>query len=687
MEENNIPTNDIDIDDERRNINNVFESDIFDVMNQLKETSNSSSEYMIEMVKNFSEKSKIFSQDIYDFIQKKALEYKNIFNLENNPENKDKAFNPTIGLKISTKKTIKLIKKITELYSQIFESLKQNLEIMLKFLDISKSIHKMKPIQEFLYDNFSDITNCWLFMKLDFENFDFNEEKKNSEIDPTFKTLLTNLCNNKYSSIKIIQPQDSISDKKFKEKIDTEINLLSGNQSNLLKLYIENIEDLSKVINNNFQFKKLKSFYLKNSEKKLKKLQCNINDNLFQKMPNLEKLTIRQCMNININLITKFPEKLKKLYLEENKFKDKDFNYILEKVLINNKNILQNLELLSFENNNLTYVDLSQIPQKCIFQSLIELNFSKNRLYKFIFNNNSKNFKKLKFINCCNNNFNKSFLNDYSKIIGLESGNLFMLDSELKDTYYFQLKDKLIKDRKDPYRMSYLNITYIPTIKSINYFNDFNINENIMIYLKKLDLSYNGLTCDTFFKFIEQNKGFINLRTLKLKGNNLDDTFFEKYSENDTIFHKLDHLYLDSNNIGDNETKINYKNDISINKSLSGGNEELVYKLRLIYKFIEKNKFLTKLTITKNPISHQYTKKPIDNPITIKEYIEKDKDDKIIINCLYSFLVKIRDELVKKGDKKIGRTDFNIKFDIQTNVNQNSEDFPLNNFLIIYKNN
>jgi hypothetical protein len=250
-------------------------------MNQLKETSNSSSKYLIEAAKNFSEKSKIFSQEIFDYIQKKALDYKNIFNLEKNPENKDNAFNPNIGLKLSNKKTIKLIKKITELYSQIFDSLKQNLEILIKFLDISKSFHKIKPIQEFLYDNFSDITNCWLFLKLDFENFDFNEVIKNSEIDTSFKGLLTNLCNNKYSSIKIIKPQDSIYDNKFKEKIDAEINLLSGNQSNLLKLHFENIEDLSKVINKNFLFKKLKSFYLKNSEKKLKKLQCNIKDTIF----------------------------------------------------------------------------------------------------------------------------------------------------------------------------------------------------------------------------------------------------------------------------------------------------------------------------------------------------------------------------------------------------------------------
>lgn len=676
-------------DDERRPINNVFESEIFDVINQLKNTSSTSLEYMIKTAGDFDKKIQTFSKEIFDYIQKKALEYNNIFNLEDNPENKDRAFNSTIGLKVSTKKTIKLIKKIIEMFSQIFDSLKQNIKILLKFLDISKSIHKMKPIQEFLYDNFNDIVNCWLFMKLDFENFDFNEAIEPSEPEPPFKTMLRNLCNNKYSSLKIIQPKEPIYDNKLKEKIDSDIKLLSGNQSNLLKLHIENIEDISKIINKDFRFQKLKAFFIKNSDRniniRLKKIQSNIKDNLFEKMPNLKKLTLKQCLSININLITKLPEKLKKLYLEENQFIDKDFKNILNKVLLTNNNILQNLELLSFANNNLTTIDLTQIPQKCIFQSLIELNFRKNRLYKFIYDNNSKSFRKLKFINCCNNNFNKSYLSGLSRIIGLESCNLFMLDSKLSEIYYSQLKEKLTKNRKDPYRMSYLNITYIPTINTIEYFNNFNMNENIMIYLKVLDLSYNGLTCDIFFKFIEQNKGFINLRTLKLKGNNLDDTFFEKYSENDAIFHKLEHLYLDSNNIGNSGTKIKYKDDIPIDQSFSEEKKELAYKLRLIYKFIEKNKFLTKLTITKNPLSQQYTTTPLNKSENIKDIIKKDEKAGIVINCLYSFLVKINNELVKKGDKKIGRTDFNIKFDIQTNINQNSENYPLDKNIISYK--
>ena len=195
--------------------------------------------------------------------------------------------------------------------------------------------------------------------------------------------------------------------------------------------------------------------------------------------------------------------------------------------------------------------------------------------------------------------------------------------------------------------MSYLNITYLPIIKAINYFNDFNINEIIMIRLKKLDLSFNGLDCDTIFKFIDKNKGFLNLRSLKLNGNKLDDTFFERYLKYD-IFNKLEHLYLNMNNIGSSDVKINYKDDIPINKNLSGGNEQLVYKLRLIYKFIQKNINLTKLTITKNPISNYYI---IINENNIDKYIEKDDNNQIIINCFFSFLIKIRDELLTKENE------------------------------------
>ena len=71
----------------------------------------------------------------------------------------------------------------------------------------------------------------------------------------------------------------------------------------------------------------------------------------------------------------------------------------------------------------------------------------------------------------------------------------------------------------------------MPKDISMEYFKDFIINEQIRIKLKKLDLSYNGLNRETFFKFVNQNKGFINLHSLNLNGNELDDTFFERFME------------------------------------------------------------------------------------------------------------------------------------------------------------
>ena len=578
------------------NLKNVYEEEIFDVIKQLEEVTTSSYNYLANFVNEFKKINKTFTQEIKDYISNVAVKYSDLFNLDNKSEenNNNGNINSHYSLKLITKKTTKLIKKVMEIYSQIFSSLKQNIDIMVNYLNISKSIDNPKSLENFLSSKFSDIINCWLFMKIGFDKFDFNEAINNSKFDTNIRNLLIDICKNKIFSMNAIYPKNN-DNKIDNEKLKSDIKMISENQSNLIRFHIENAGNIDNIIDDKSEFIKLKKCYIKN---------CKIkNNNLFKKMPNIEKLTLKMCPSINVNLLSSIPAKIKKLYLEKNQFNDKDFIYILNNIILSNKSILHNLELLSFANNNITTVDLSAIPSRYVFLSLLELNFNKNKIYKFIYNKD--NFKKLKFINCCNNNLNRSYLSDIKKIIGLESGNIFLLDSELSDNYYAKLREKLISNEKVPYKMSYLNITYLPIIKAINYFNDFNINENIMIRLKKLDLSFNGLDCDTIFKFIDKNKGFLNLRSLKLNGNKLDDTFFERYLKYD-IFNKLEHLYLNMNNIGSSEVKINYKDDIPINKNLSGGNEQLVYKLRLIYKFIQKNINLTKLTITKNRISNFY---------------------------------------------------------------------------------
>lgn len=368
--------------------------------------------------------------------------------------------------------------------------------------------------------------------------------------------------------------------------------------------------------------------------------------------------------------MNKFPEKLRKIYLEKNNFHDKDFYYIINNLILKNKPFMNNLEILSFEKNNLSKIDLSYINSKYVFNSLTELNFNKNKIYTFVLNKN--NFKKLQYINCCYNNLNKSYIGEIPSILGLESGNLYLLNNELFDRYYKQLKNKLsLNSEKINYnKISYLNIAYMPKEKSIEYFNDFVLNEYIILHLKKLDLSYCGLKDDFFFQFVKNNKGFINLRNLNLTGNFFNNIFFERYLELE-MFNKLEHLNLSSNNIGDEQIKINFKDELPVSERMINGNTNLIYKLRLIYKFVEKNKCMTKLNLSENPISKLYLNNNAYNYQAIngnqnnqiEDYIKVDENNNIIINCFISFFYKIQGELIKNLDnKKVNRNVLDIIF-------------------------
>ena len=101
-----------------------------------------------------------------------------------------------------------------------------------------------------------------------------------------------------------------------------------------------------------------------------------------------------------------------------------------------------------------------------------------------------------------------------------------------------------------------------------------------------------------------------------------------------------------------------------------------VYKLRLIYKFIEKNKNLSKLYLTKNPMSEKLQISEDLDMNDISALISKDKDNKtIIIDSFYSFLKKINDELLMNREEKNNRED-----DTGLNNELNNDDLLLEKF-------
>ena len=628
-------------------LTNVYDEEIYDVIKQIKEESNISKEYINQTCQDFSKLSESFVEQIISHLKDKASLYENLFNLKD--ENSKKT--STFDLKLVTKKTIKYLNQILKIHSQLYESTKQLFQIYLNFLNISKYLNSKNPSDDFFLDKLEDIINSWLFMKLDFEKFDFGEALKNCALEENFKNLILNVCKSKRLYLKL----DFAKEKNNNKLLQNYLKMIQENQLNLIGIKIDNLDKYENISKKEFKFSKLKKLYMNNviSEGNIK----------FDQTPKLEKFVMKLCPQIDVSSLNPFPEHLKKIYLEKNNFVDKDFYYIINNVILPNKQLLMNLELLSFAKNYLSKIDLSYINNKYFFNSLTELNFSKNKIYSFTFNKN--NYNKLTYINCCYNNLNRSYVGKIPTILGLESANLFLLNDELFNKYYTSLKEKLTSDKIKFNKISYLNISYIPRIKSIEYFKDFRLNESIILNLKKLDLSYNGLKCDTFFKFIENNKGFFNLRSLNLTGNLFDDTFFEKYLEYEDIFNKLEHLNLNSNNIGDPLVKINYKDEIPINDKILGGNTDLIYKLRLIYKFVEKNKYLTRLNLAENPISKMYSNKNInlDQSSQIQSYIQVDEKNNIIINCFISLFYKIQGEIIQKSDDKyIKRNDLEIIF-------------------------
>ena len=651
-------------------------TEIDNALEQLESSSKKFTEEFSALCDEFKVKNKNFLNDIDLF--RENLEKK--YGQENPNEKvtlKNKALDSDSRFRTMTEKPIQLVNKMTVLYTSLFEMVKSNMNILSHFLNTAKDLDKRKDLKDFFSEEFKNIVDSWLVMKLDFDNLNINEALNNANVDDNFRNFIVKVYKKKSLKIYVHHMKGEIENEESKKKFKEEKKSLNENAPNLTKLTWKNAGDLNKVIDKTMKYPKLKNFSFENGK---------INDEDFtfvQQMPNLEKLSIKYVPNFQVEiLIQNLPLKLKMLYLEKLNFVNDDFKIILKKFNYN-KDILANLEVFSLAGNNITKADFTILSSKIVYQSLVEINLKKNKLYKFLYN--PENFPKLKFINCCKNNFNKSYFKDAGKIMSLESGNGFLFEPDLCRSYYDSLKKKICTSDDLPYLFDYLNISFMPKFLSKDYFRDFGLNEQLMNKLKKLDLSYNGINCTEFFAIFEKNNNFSHLHSLNLNGNNIDDTFFEKIMKNNA-FPKLEHLYLNSNRIGDTSVKVQYRDDIPIDKEHQQEKEKnLVFKLRLLYKFIEQTPHLNKLTITKNPISEFYSVVKGENADKSDKFIKRDNSGKIAINCLFSMLIKIRDELLTSDFDKEKRKGFNLKFDCRSNVNKNSENYPYNDKPFIKK--
>ena len=642
-------------------LNAIYGNEIFSIIDEITKFKDDSKIFMRETDYELNIKHDFFKDEALKFINSTTNQIINAFHIDlsNINENNIKIVRGFINEKL------KILNRVISLYKQIREIINKNFIILKNFLQNFNLNHEY-PLQEFFKKEFKNIINSWLFLKLDLEKFDFKSVIEESNLNTNYKEFLMKECHEKNSVMNIIFPETNESFKKDKYK--EEIKLLSDNSNHLVELNIINVPRIDDLLEE-IKYDKLEKLKLKNS--------YIINKDIFNQFSSLNKLSIKYCSSLDKNILNNLNQlHLKQLILDKNSFVNEDFDNLI--MNMKSPDLLNNLEILSLAYNNISNIDFSKYlsSPKDNFNALKILNLRNNDLFKIIID--ISYFPKLNIVDCCNNNLTTNYFNELDKnnnIIIFLSGNFFLMDDDLCEKYYNNLKDKLAN--LNNFSIKDVSLSYIPTNFSSSFFNNVKINNSLLINLKKLDLSYNGLSCDTFFSFIGKNKECINLGTLNLNGNEFDDTFFEKYLNLglNKIFSNLNKLYLNDNDIGSN-TKINYKDEEPISQVEF---EQDIYQLRLMYKFICENKNLKKLTINKNPISNKYTILYDINDISqnLEDNLVKYNNDKIIINDLYSFLLKIRNELSD-------RNDLNIGFDCIYDINLNSKNYPYDFHPIVF---
>ena len=648
-------------------LNNIYGKEIFLLIDELSKFKENSNVYMKKTDEELNIKYDHFKSEVLKYLNSTTNQIFNAFHLDLSNINEE---NLKIIQGFAQDKIIFLNKVIT-LYKQIIEIIQQNFLILKNFLQ-NFDLNQEYPLQDFFTKEFDNITTSWLFLKLDLEKFDFKNVIEESSLNMNYKEFLMKECHEKNSEMNIILPeikQNSGKVADIKEKYKDKIKLISDNSSHLVKLNFTNVPVIEEFLGQ-VKYDKLKKLKLKNS--------YILNNEIFNQFSSLNKLSIKYCPNLdtyifnNINLLN-----LKQLILDKNGFVNEDFDNLIVNFLLKSQDLLNNLEILSFAYNNISNIDFNHYlsTSKNVFNSLNTLVLRNNEIYRIFLDINY--FPELKLLDVCNNNLTSNYFNELNNtnnnIIILQSGNFFLMDDDLCVQYYNNLQNKL--SNINNCSLKYLFLSYIPTIYSSSFFNKLKINHALLINLQTLNLSYNGLSCDIFFSFIEKNKECLNLRTLNLIGNELDDTFFEKYLNFglNKIFSNLNKLYLSDNKIGNN-SEINFKDEDPISKR---DFEKDIYKLRLMYKFIVENKSLKILTINKNPISEKYKVLYETDEFLNDTEIVNDKNGKIIINCFYSFLLKIKNELQD-------RCDFNIEFDCIYDINLNSQNYPYDRQQIVF---
>ena len=346
---------------------------------------------------------------------------------------------------------------------------------------------------------------------------------------------------NEKNKIKVIE----INNINFNE--EKEINLINVNiKKEKLKL------EYKKIYISNF-FLYFDDFITKNKYENLSKLICknlkNFNINFQEIFQNLKILKILyNLFPINFNEQKNF-KNLTDLYLNNLNLNNKTFiNFFA--LLTQNNHIVQNLEILSLKNNELTCIDLYnesiKLNRLICFENMYELNFENNKIYYFS-SKTLKIFPNTKILNLYNNNFSfsENFLELYkyykNKIVIFITGNIYFHIKSNRDFYIDYLNELLPNFN---FHLPYLKLNYLYTKFEINKINFIQLNNKYTDCLKEIYFSNCNITNEILIKLLNNNLSKCNnLKKIIFCNNLIDDNIFFELNKNE-IYKQFKNLIL-----------------------------------------------------------------------------------------------------------------------------------------------
>jgi hypothetical protein len=483
----------------------------------------------------------------------------------------------------------KQIDLILEILDNLFDSIKDNILLLSKFLEEKNLIFEKNPLEKYININSKLILDSFILSKIDFQKLNLSNLIDNEALNEICKNYFSKKQNNTCSYLEI--------EKKNDEFFKIESDFMRDNFKNLHKLKLKKIEP-----NQNSIYNYLTQNLVNNIESLCidKCQECGLT--IFPNCPNLFKFNIKNTQIKKMFL----GEKLVFHHLQQIKFKNCKLNDELFKeflkLLIRNPQIKDNLEVLDLSENLFTSINLKDyIEENGQFNKLKYFNLSRNNIYNFV-SDNYRILKGLQVLDLTDNNISTSILFEgildrikIQKFLVLLCVNLFVSNnSENCEIYKKYLYENL---EQCEYQVPSLVFSLLLNKSNADSLQNLKLSPSIKLSLKILNLSYCGLTSQIVINFLQGNFGMLSLKKLNLSYNFLNNEIFDLFKvkskdengnevkEEKCLFEKL------------------LKIDFSFNEDISCGS---MNDLKIFYTFISETPSLRKIKLQGTKFESDY---------------------------------------------------------------------------------